>query len=335
MESLLAYPPLGTPASYRPRVVDVELRDQLESASVVLIEGPKACGKTMTARRAAASEVFLDADPQALEAARTDPWLVLDGAKPRLLDEWQVALELWNPVRRAADLSGQKGLFLLTGSAVPPDDLTRHTGAGRIARVRMRPMSLFELGLSTGEVSLANLLAGQRVSAPSPPMTVPALAEAICRGGWPGTLGTDLPTAQRFVRNYLNEIRRADLNRVSERRRDPNRALRLLRSLARNIGTAVTLRTLAADIGSGTTPRTAAEYLDDLDLPALRDRGPRRSAPPRRAFYLAASPVPIPPADHAKALSHRPVAGHRGARREAGHLKRWLTSRPPLITSAS
>ena len=292
MESLLAYPPLGTPASYRPRVVDVELRDQLESASVVLIEGPKACGKTMTARRAAASEVFLDADPQALEAARTDPWLVLDGAKPRLLDEWQVALELWNPVRRAADLSGQKGLFLLTGSAVPPDDLTRHTGAGRIARVRMRPMSLFELGLSTGEVSLANLLAGQRVSAPSPPMTVPALAEAICRGGWPGTLGTDLPTAQRFVRNYLNEIRRADLNRVSERRRDPNRALRLLRSLARNIGTAVTLRTLAADIGSGTTPRTAAEYLDDLarlfvieDLPAfsphLRSRSRLRTTPKR------------------------------------------------------
>ena len=292
MEFPSVYPAPGVPDPYRFRVVDTELRDQLQSASVVLIEGPKACGKTMTARRAAASEVFLDADPNALEAARTDPWLILEGPRPRLLDEWQVAPELWNPVRRAADLSRQKGLFLLTGSAAPPDDLTRHTGAGRIARVRMRPMSLFELGLSTGEVSLADLLAGQRVSAPSPPMTVPDLAEAICRGGWPGTLGTDLPTAQRFVRNYLNEIRRADLNRVSGKRRDPNRALRLLRSLARNIGTAVAVRTLAADIGNGTTPRTATEYLDDLirlfvieDLPAfspqLRSRSRLRTTPKR------------------------------------------------------
>ena len=283
------------PRSYRPRIVDTELEDQLKSAAVVVIEGPKACGKTATARRAAASEVFLDADPKALEAARTDPWLVLDGPRPRLLDEWQVAPELWNPVRRAADLSGEKGLFLLTGSAVPPDDVTRHTGAGRIARMRMRPMSLFELGLSSGEVSLGDLLAGGRVSAPEPTTAVTDLAEAICRGGWPGNLRVDLRTARRFVRNYLNEIRRADLNRVSERRRDPSRALRLLRSLARNIGTPVTLKTLAADVGEGTTIRTAAEYLDDLtrlfvieDLPAfsthLRSRSRLRNTPKR---YLA------------------------------------------------
>ena len=308
MEFPSAYLPPGTTATYRPRVVDMELRDQLESASVVLIEGSKACGKTMTARRAAASEVFLDADPKTLEAARTDPWLVLNGPRPRLLDEWQVAPEVWNPVRRTADLSGQKGLFLLTGSAVPADDITRHTGAGRIARVRMRPMSLFELGLSTGEVSLGDLLAGQAISAPAPTTTIPDLTEAICRGGWPGTLGADLPAARRFVRNYLNEIRRADLNRVSERRRDPNRALRLLRSLARNIGTPVTLKTLATDIGEGTTTRTAGEYLDDLarlfvieDLPAfshhLRSRSRLRTTPKRyltdpslAAAALGASP---------------------------------------------
>ena len=292
MEFPSAFPPPGVPDPYRPRIVDAELQEQFRSAAVLLIEGPKACGKTATARRAAASEVFLDADPKALEAARTDPWLVLEGPKPRLLDEWQVAPELWNPVRRAADLSGKKGQFLLTGSAVPPDDLTRHTGAGRIARVRMRPMSLFELGLSTGEVSLGDLIAGGRVSVPAPDIGVPDLAEAICRGGWPGSLGEDLPAARRFVRNYLNEIRFADLNRVSERRRDPTRALRLLRSLARNIGTAVAVRTLAADIGIGTTPRTAAEYLDDLvrlfvieDLPAfsphLRSRSRLRTTPKR------------------------------------------------------
>ena len=249
----------------------------------------------MTARRAAASEVFLDADPKALEAARTDPGLVLGGARPRLLDEWQVAPELWNPVRRSADLSGRKGLFLLTGSAVPPDDITRHTGAGRLARVRMRPMSLFELGLSGGEVSLGALLAGEPVSAPAVTTTIPGLATVVCRGGWPGTIEADLPEARRYVRNYLNEIRRADLNRVSQRRRDPNRTLRLLRSLARNVATSVTLKTLAADVGDGITARTAAEYLDDLArlfvienlspfAPHLRSRSRLRRTPKR---YLA------------------------------------------------
>ena len=246
----------------------------------------------MTARRVAASEVFLDADPKALEAARTDPGLVLGGASPRLLDEWQVAPELWNPVRRSADLSGRKGLFLLTGSAVPPDDITRHTGAGRLARVRMRPMSLFELGLSGGEVSLGTLLAGEPVSAPAVTTTIPGLATVVCRGGWPGTIEADLPEARRYVRNYLNEIRRADLNRVSQRRRDPNRTLRLLRSLARNVATSVTLKTLAADVGDGITARTAAEYLDDLArlfvvdnlppfAPHLRSRSRLRRTPKR------------------------------------------------------
>ena len=292
MEPFTALQPSGPPPPYRPRVVDAELRNQLKSAAVVLIEGPKACGKTMTARRAAASEVFLDADPKALEAARTDPGLVLGGASPRLLDEWQVAPELWNPVRRSADLSGQKGLFLLTGSAAPPDDITRHTGAGRLARVRMRPLSLFELGLSGGEVSLGALLAGEPVSAPAVTTTIPGLATVLCRGGWPGTIAADLPEARRYVRNYLNEIRRADLNRVSQRRRDPNRTLRLLRSLARNVATSVTLKTLAADVGDGITARTAAEYLDDLArlfvvenlppfAPHLRSRSRLRRTPKR------------------------------------------------------
>lgn len=300
--------PAAAAGRYRPRVVDSELRDALESAAVVLVEGPKACGKTATAQRAAASAVFLDADPRALAAAKVDPWIVLDGPTPRLLDEWQVAPEVWNPVRRAADLSGRKGLFLLTGSAVPSDDLTRHTGAGRIARLRMRPTTLYEQGLSSGEVSLRSLLEGGRVSAAAPTTTVPGLAEAVCRGGWPGTLDDELPVARRFVRRYLDEIRRADLRRVSGRERDPNRTLRLLRSLARNLATPATLKTLAADMGEGTLPRTAGEYRDDLerlfvveDLPAfsthLRSRSRLRSAPKRHladpslaAAALAAAP---------------------------------------------
>jgi hypothetical protein len=125
---------------YRPRVVDRELQDLLSSMGAVVIEGPKACGKTETARQVAASEVRLDVDMNARRAVSIDPSLVLEGAAPRLLDEWQITPELWNHVRRAVDDRRAAGQFILTGSAVPADDVTRHTGAGRLARLRMRPM---------------------------------------------------------------------------------------------------------------------------------------------------------------------------------------------------
>jgi predicted AAA+ superfamily ATPase len=123
---------------YRARIVDRELRDLLSSLGAVVIEGPKACGKTETARQVAASEVRLDVDLNARQAASIDPSLVLDGAVPRLLDEWQMAPALWNHVRRTVDDRRAVGHFILTGSAVPPDDVTRHTGAGRFARTRTR-----------------------------------------------------------------------------------------------------------------------------------------------------------------------------------------------------
>lgn len=125
-----------------------------------MIEGPKASGKTETARQVAASEVRFDVDPSALQAASVDPSLLLGGAVPRLLDEWQLAPALWNHVRRAIDDRRAAGQFILTGSAVPTDDVTRHTGAGRMARLRMRPMSLFESGHASGEVSLSGVVDG-------------------------------------------------------------------------------------------------------------------------------------------------------------------------------
>ena len=130
------------------------------AAGAVLIEGPRACGKTVTAHRVAASEVLLDVDRGAQDMIAVNPDLVLEGETPRLLDEWQTAPVIWNHVRRAVDTRPGKGHFILTGSAVPPDDITRHTGAGRIVRVRLRPMSLFELGHSTGSVSLKSVLEG-------------------------------------------------------------------------------------------------------------------------------------------------------------------------------
>ena len=234
--------------NYRPRMVDAELRERLDATTAVLIEGPKACGKTSTARERAASEVFLDVDTSARQAVAVDPEIVLKGDAPRLLDEWQVAPEIWNHVRRAADLDPGMGRFILTGSAAPSDDLVRHTGAGRIARMRMRTMSLFELAHATGAVSLGDLLAGRRVSASDPGLSLPDLIEFICRGGWPGSLDANLSAAMRFVRDFVEEVRRTDIQRSTGTRHDPKGVLRLIRSLARNVSTPVSVATLARDV---------------------------------------------------------------------------------------
>ena len=146
-----------TSQPYWSRVVDAEMESALKAVPAVLVEGPRACGKTWTGRRFSQSEVFLDASRDVRLAASMDPALVLDGATPRLLDEWQLAPDIWNPMRHACDRRARPGQFILTGSADPPDDITRHSGAGRILRVRMRPMSLYESGESDGCVSLARL----------------------------------------------------------------------------------------------------------------------------------------------------------------------------------
>ena len=256
------------PKIYRPRLADGELGDRLAAAGAVLIEGAKGCGKTATARRAARSEVFLDADPRVAPAMAVDPRILLAGETPRLLDEWQAFPDLWNYVRRAVDLQSGKGRFILTGSAVPADDVMRHSGAGRITRLRMHTMSLFEQGRANGSVSLGGLLSGvEQPSAPDPGLVLSDLAEAICRGGWPGTLEDDLPQAMRFVRAYVDEVRRTDVQRTVHVRHDPNRVRRLLQSLARNTATTASLTTLAADVAGRNEvvqPRTIGDYLDAL-----------------------------------------------------------------------
>jgi predicted AAA+ superfamily ATPase len=169
----------------------------------VVIEGPKACGKTETARQQAASSVLLDVDDNARRAAAVDPALVLDGPAPRLLDEWQVEPALWNHVRRAVDERSTPGQFVLTGSAVPADDIARHTGAGRFSFLRMRPMTLFETGHSTGTVSLAALLAGEPPRTEDPGLSVRDLADRITAGGWPAQHGRPVAVAARAARDYL------------------------------------------------------------------------------------------------------------------------------------
>jgi len=275
--------------------VDRELKDLLSSLGAVVIEGPKACGKTETARQVAASEVRLDVDLNARQAASIDPSLVLDGAVPRLLDEWQMVPALWNHVRRAVDDRRAVGQFILTGSAVPPDDVTRHTGAGRLARLRMRPMSLFESGHSTGEVSLAALLSGQPPRAPDPGIKVGDLLERIAVGGWPGLLDQEVPRALRAVPAYIDEVCRTDIQRVEGVSHDPEKVLLLMRSLARNLSTMTSLATLARDVGEPGEPmakNTVSAYYDALtrlmvveDQPAwaphLRSRSRVRTSPRR------------------------------------------------------
>lgn len=280
---------------YQERIVDAELADKLSAVSAVLIEGPRACGKTETARQLAASEVLLDVDPAAQEAASVDPRIVLAGATPRLIDEWQTVPAIWNHVRRSSDDARSTGQFILTGSASPADDLTRHSGAGRISRLRMRPMTLLESGVGDGTVSVGELLRSATVSAPDPGLTLDGLIEWTCRGGWPGTRDESLRDAQRFVRDYLDEVRRTDMRDVDGTRRDPALVMRLMRSLARNVSTEVSARTLAADTGGsdGTLdPRTVGSYLEALgrvftveDQPAwhpqLRSRSRMRQAAKR------------------------------------------------------
>ncbi len=253
---------------YLPRIVEGELDECLAAAGAVVVEGPRACGKTATARQRAASEVLLDTDRNARRLASIDPATALAGATPRLIDEWQLEPSLWNHVRRSVDDRTGPGQFILTGSAVPADDVTRHSGAGRFARLRMRPLSLFESGRSSGEISLAELLNGSPQGAEASSLRIPELAELVAVGGWPVNHDRSTREALRLNRGYLDEIRRTDVSRVAERRTEPVRVGRLLRSLARNTATEATLSRLAADVVAdqiGMKPETAAGYLDALE----------------------------------------------------------------------
>ena len=275
-------------ARYRARLADHELRQRLGAAGAVVIEGPKACGKTATARQAAASEVLLDVDANARRAVAIDPALVLAGAAPRLIDEWQTEPAIWNHVRRAVDDRARPGQFILTGSAVPADDVTRHTGAGRLTRLRLRPMSLFETGRSSGAVSLRALLAGAAPRSAESALSIKELAGQVCRGGWPGNLQRSVNQALQANRAYLDEIRRVDVGRVDETRRDPAKVGDLLRSFARNVATYAAASTMAADLNNHTADAylTALERLMIVEdqpawAPHLRSRSRLRGAPKR------------------------------------------------------
>ena len=297
--------------TYLPRVVDDELRKRLSAAGAVVVEGPKATGKTETASRIAASSVFLDVDASAQQAFAVDPSLVLEGPTPRLIDEWQIEPQIWNHVRRLVDHRRRPGQFVLTGSSVPRDDVSRHTGAGRFSFLQMRPMTLFESGYSTGTISLAELMQGQQVRSVDPGLTVTDLADRITVGGWPAQYARSIEDGARAARDYLEQIRQVDVGRVAGSWRDPGKMGQLMKSLARNVATEVAITVLATDAGGADGPlarNTVADYLAVLErlmiiedqpawAPHLRSKAVLRSSSKRHFIdpslavaALAASP---------------------------------------------
>jgi len=260
------------------RFTDSALAERLESAGAILLEGPKGCGKTETATQIAQSVVRFDADEQVKIRMQIDPASVLAGAAPRLLDEWQEYPVIWNYVRRAVDERRLKGQFILTGSATPDDVVKRHSGAGRFSVIKMRTMSLFEKGWSSGDVSLAALMRGESPLSETVLFSIEDFAEKITLGGWPGTIGNSAAAGLRAAIDYFTMIAEVDISRVSNKKRDPDKVKRMLRSLARNISTEAAGAVLAKDIGGSDgdlDKETVADYLSALerlmvvdDLPA-------------------------------------------------------------------
>lgn len=253
---------------YRPRIADQLLQRALTALGAVVIEGPKACGKTETARRVAASEVLLDLDPQAMEAASVDPRLILEGAAPRLIDEWQRQPRVWDAVRREVDSRKTAGQFILTGSATPSDEASRHSGAGRMAIVGMRPMTLYEQEISTGHISLADLLDGREPPSGKAPLELADYVERIVIGGWPGLLGCSRHEAEQFMRGYLGVIIERDVDLISGARRDPRRVRRFLEAYAQLTAHPAALSTIVARAAGedleAPSRWAAAPYLDAL-----------------------------------------------------------------------
>ena len=263
---------------YIPRIVDAAVERYLATMGAVCIEGPKWCGKTWTSSYHSNSE-FLVGNPdnnfQNRALAEMSPALVLEGETPRLIDEWQEVPPLWDAVRYTVDQRGKKGQFILTGSATPKRKGVLHSGAGRIGKLRMRPMSLYESGDSSGKVSLHELCEGMLTPAITGEVDLRTLARLTVRGGWPGNLDIDDADISLLPGEYLDAVIDDDVNRVDETRRDSRKVRLLLRSLARNESTTATNRTLKNDIkeidDEDIDVETVATYLDIFNRLFLTD----------------------------------------------------------------
>ncbi|MDR2047866.1 MAG: DUF4143 domain-containing protein [Treponema sp.] len=279
--------------SYLKRFTDADLKNRLKGSGAVLIQGAKGCGKTETAVQTAKSTVRMDVDEDIKIRMELDPRLVLKGPVPRLIDEWQEYPRIWNYIRREVDDRKKKGQFILTGSANPEERARLHSGAGRFSIIRMRPMSLFEKGWSTGEVSLFSLVKGNPPASKEADFNLGTLAEKLTLGGWPSLIRSGGKEGLRFMKDYVSLLAEVDISRVSDRKRDPQKVMRLLQSLARNLSTEASAVSLARDIGGSDvkiTDETVACYLEALERLMVVEQLPAWSPHIRSADTLRKAP---------------------------------------------
>ena len=303
---------------YRKRIADEILARKLEGKGAVLIEGPKWCGKTTTAEQIASSILYMD-EPEKKEQniamSELNPKRLLKGETPRLIDEWQIAPKLWDAIRFEVDHRGELGQFVLTGSAVPADtkEIT-HSGTGRFTWLTMRPMSLYESGDSSGEVSLKTLFDGVTEIDGASDLDIDRLAFLVCRGGWPQAVDMRDEIALDQAMDYYDAVVRSDINRADDVQKNPEKVRRLMRSYARNQGSQVPNTVLAQDVSANDeafmSDDTVASYVSALqkifvveDMPAwnpnLRSKTAIRSSDTR--YYIdpsiAAAALGIGPND--------------------------------------
>ncbi len=259
---------------YKPRLIDKQIENSLKAYGAVNIVGAKWIGKTWAARKHSQSE-FLLMDPsgnyQNRRLAETDISLIFDGKTPRLIDEWQEVPEIWDATRYKCDEDGVKGKYILTGSTVLPkikQDRIKHSGAGRIKKLKMYPMSLYESGDSTGDVSLKDIYNNKVKSKKTADINLKDIIKLVLRGGFPGNINVPFDEAIKLPKEYIKEIIDTDINRISDTNRDLHKMMLLLRSLSRNEATTSSLAKLKEDIKGVNNEdidiKTISEYLNDL-----------------------------------------------------------------------
>ncbi len=259
-------------AEYRKRMVDDQLKEELEAFGAVVIVGPKWCGKTTTAKEFSKSIIYMQ-DPKKretyIEMAQLNPSNLLKGENPRLIDEWQIIPQLWDAVRFEIDIRNEKGLYILTGSTAINENSIIHSGAGRITRMRMRTMSLYESGDSTGEVSLYDLFSNVENINGHSKLDIEDLARSIVRGGWPDSIGMDDRIVHKQIAGYCETILNSEITTVDGKKRDAQKMRAILRSLSRNVSTSATKITVLKDIATDETANMHLNTLDDY-IDALR-----------------------------------------------------------------
>ena len=287
-----------TEQGYRPRLIDGKIVRYMRLFGALSIEGPKWCGKTWTALNHSNSAVFIldpENDYSNREAAKLNPAVILTGEKPLLVDEWQEVPGIWDAVRFASDRTKDKGLYILTGSVTPKEGSFTHSGAGRIGRIRMRTMSLYESGDSSGAISLAELFDGENFVPGASALTQEKIIDLSVRGGWPENIGVDKEDAGILPEQYIIALAGTDITNADNIKRNPDLALHLLAAVARTNVTPALLNTIVADVQArfGDVARqTIAEYLSLLArlyvveeipqwFPELRDKLRLRKTPKR------------------------------------------------------